>query len=121
MLIVAAVGVGIWFATMPYPARVWWEAQFQDHYSEAWPISREDYAEIMHIVRRELEWREIVVEMEGVRERNATVRTVAEASGAYYPSGKRFYLKNGLGRRILLKKVSGRWMIAKIESYSWVS
>jgi hypothetical protein len=53
-------GIGLWYATMPYPIGLWWEACRGVPYKSEWPTSESDFATAIHLVEQELGWREII-------------------------------------------------------------
>lgn len=108
-LILAGAGVVAWFATMPYPARMWWESAFQSHYSEAWPISRADFATAKSLVRQELRWREIITQVSVTGRRKIRFQTTYRWNGPLSAAGRFF----------VLRKLDGAWAIA--EQTMWVS
>jgi hypothetical protein len=100
-------GVGFWFATMPYPARMWVESLLEDHYVDTWPISRTDYDAFMLLVNRELALREIVVDVRDVEQDAARVITVTSAGGTFQVTGMNYHVR----------RVHGAWKIVKSEPY----
>ena len=93
------VGIGLWFATMPYPIADWWESYFNVRYSDKWPISESDFATAKRLVKPRLRWREIIT---GVAVTGPEAISISTTSG-----------RNGEGRDFIIKKVDGKWVIVK--------
>ena len=103
LLVVLSAGIGLWFATMPYPFEDWWQAWFDVRYSDEWPISKSDFASAMRLVKRELEWREIItrVTVNGPDEIKITTLTHWRHALA------------GGGGCFIVRRVNGKWVIAR--------
>jgi len=102
VVLVAVVGIGLWFATMPYPIRLWWEASFSDRYSNTWPISRPDFARVECLVKEELGWREIITDVAVPGPDEVRIRTTSRRS-----------VEGQAGHRFIVRKVNGEWAIVK--------
>lgn len=100
ILMLAGVGIGIWFATMPYPVSMWFEYRFKDHYCDTMPISRADFEVMMDVAGEILSWRELIVSVKDVEEDRATVCTVESAGGT-----------SDVSIRISMRKVRGVWRV----------
>ena len=97
-----AVGIGLWFITMPYPIAVWWEALFI-RYSDQWPISQSDFDTAMHLVKPHLGWREIVTSVIVTGPGEVQIRTTSRWTGPLAGDGNWF----------IIRKVNGEWVIFK--------
>ena len=98
------VGIGLWFATMPYPVDVWWRGCFSVHYSDQWPIAESDFAAAMRLVKPQLHWREIITSVTVPGPDEITIRTTSEWRHALSGGGQVFVVR---------KKVGGEWAIAE--------
>ena len=99
----AVVGIGLWFATMPYPIGLWWEACWGVRYSDAWPISPSDFARVECLVEQELKWREIITEVAVPGPHEVRIRTTSRRS-----------VEGQEGRRFIVRKVNGEWAIVEV-------
>jgi hypothetical protein len=104
ILVLVGVGIGIWFAAMPYPISMWFEYHSKEHYCDTMPISRADFEEMMDAAGEILSWRELIVSVEDVEEDRATVCTVKSAGGT-----------SDVSKRILMRKVRGVWRVEHTE------
>ena len=108
-VVVAMVGIGVWFATMPYPIGLWWKACWGVRYSDAWPISPSDFTRAKGLVEQKLKWREIITKVKVTGPDEITFRTVTR-------------FRNGLdaaGHLFVVRKANEEWAIAK--QVMWLS
>jgi len=106
--VLAFAGVVAWFATMPYPIRLWWEARKVAQYSKAWPIPRQDYVEAKRLVGRRMGFREIINQVTIVSPSEIRFATLLSWDGPVASSGQSY----------VVKKVDGKWRIA--EQSMWI-
>ena len=99
----AVVGIGLWFATMPYPIGLWWEACWGVRYSDAWPISPSDFTRAKGLVEQKLKWREIFTKVTVTGPDQITFGTVTRFRHSLDAAGQLF----------IVRKVNGEWRIAK--------
>jgi hypothetical protein len=100
-----------WFATMPYPVRMWWESKTTARYSASWRVSRADYAAAKRLVQRELGLREIIWSVRCAAPDEITSTTLERWTGPLAASGREF----------TVKRVGREWQIPGGVLSSWVS
>jgi hypothetical protein len=113
LLVVLVAGIGLWFATMPYPFEVWRKAWFDVRYSDEWPVSESDFASAMRLVKNHLGWREIITRVTVTGPDEIEITTLARRSHACGESSCRF----------IVRRVNGKWEIAKVRviaTKSWL-
>ena len=106
-IVLLGVGIGLWFATMPYPIEVWWEACWSVHYAHAWPVSESDFAVAKDLVKSELGWREIIVDVAVMGPDEIKMLTVLRWGGPVSRNGSLF----------VIRKVNGEWEIARRKAW----
>ena len=104
------VGVGLWFATMPYPIGLWWEAYVSVRYSADWLISWLDFVAAKRLVKPHLDWREIITGVNVIASDEIQITTTSYDSG--------FFL-SAWGNGFIIKKINGKWTI--VQRMVWMS
>ncbi|MGB6873837.1 MAG: hypothetical protein WBE46_06865 [Dehalococcoidia bacterium] len=103
------IGVGLWFATMPYPISLWLKACVSVRYSAEWPISWLDFVAAKRLVKPHLDWREIITGVTVAGPDEIRISTTSLWKHMLWARGQIF----------IIRKVNGKWVI--VEKMSWMS
>lgn len=86
-------GAIAWFATMPYPVAMWWEAKKSTQYESDWAVSRSGYAAARRLVEKRMGFREIIGKVTVTGPDEIRFETMSRWTGPLAAAGQEFVAK----------------------------